>query len=306
MVVSVSSQGFAVVRGRGRGYRTEQVDRAVAGLEASRDEAWERAAQLTVLVKELEERKRLLRNQVAVVPQRAYRGLGARAQELLVAVETEAAELLDVAEAAAHEMRADGEKTARSVEDAARVYAAGMRAEAERWAERCRVAARQAADHVRGEALRDAEEVRAQATAELEDAQQQAAMMLVEQGRKQAARSRAAELEIAEAEAETRARIEELGAQGEAALAEAQRAYGEAQEAAWRVLVGAEERCEELLARARAWEERITRETERLLEEHRVRREELRSALTHVRDHLSALTVGVNAGAVRGQPRGDG
>jgi cell division septum initiation protein DivIVA len=304
MSASVSSQGFAVVRGRRHGYPPEQVDRVVAMLEASRDEAWERVARLTVLVKELEERKGLLRNQVTVVPPQTFRVLGAPAQELLATVETEAADLLDAAEAAAHEVREEGEKAARSVGDAARVYAAEVRADAARWAERCRVAAQRAADHVRGEALREAEELRAQAAAVLEDTRRQAAILLVEQGKKQAARSRAAELEIAEAEAQTRAWIEELGARGEAALAEAQRAYAETQEAAWRVLVGAEERCEELLARARAWEERVVWETEWLLEEHRARREELRSALAHVCDHLSALTVGVDSGAVRGRAHG--
>lgn len=52
---SASPHGFATVRGRERGYRPEQVEACAAALSEERDAAWERAARLTVLAREMEE-----------------------------------------------------------------------------------------------------------------------------------------------------------------------------------------------------------------------------------------------------------
>ena len=46
----------------------------------------------------------------------------------------------------------------------------------------------------------------------------------------------------------------------------------------------------EIVAQARAREERLARETERMLREHVERREELKAHLEHVRGSLAALT----------------
>src|SRR4051812_29547162 len=85
----VSSQGFEVVRGRG--YRPEQVDAYAAALSAGRDAAWERAARLTVLAREMESEALRLREVVTQLAPQTYELLGERAQRLLALGEEEAA-----------------------------------------------------------------------------------------------------------------------------------------------------------------------------------------------------------------------
>ncbi|MFD8016134.1 cellulose-binding protein, partial [Streptomyces sp. NPDC059762] len=78
---------FAV--GRGRGYRPEQVDRYLAALSGDRDEAWERAARLTVLAKEMEAELAALREAVAALKPQRYEELGEAAQQILKLAEQE-------------------------------------------------------------------------------------------------------------------------------------------------------------------------------------------------------------------------
>jgi len=86
---SVSSHGFPVVRGRG--YRPEQVDACVADLCADRDAAWERAARLTVLARQMDEELGRLRETVARRGPQTYEALGERARRLYELGEQEAA-----------------------------------------------------------------------------------------------------------------------------------------------------------------------------------------------------------------------
>jgi hypothetical protein len=304
MRVSESAHRFAAVRGRERGYRRDQVDCAVADLGVSRDRAWERAARLTVLLKELQEREGALREQVAALEPQTYEVLGPRAQELLALAEAEGTQLRDAAEGVAQELREDAEEEARSVRDAARAYATAVRGEADRWAEQCLAAAQRVAGDVRAAARRDAKDWRTEAVAVLKEVRQRTGEMLAEQEREHGARAEVAEGEFGGAQEAARARIEGLGARGDAALAEAQRSYAEAQDAARRLLADAEERCGDVVTRARAWEERSERETEGLLREHEALREELRARMTQVSEGLSALGAGADAGTLPGQSHG--
>lgn len=76
----------------------------------------------------------------------------------------------------------------------------------------------------------------------------------------------------------------------EAALAEAERALAEAEEAARLEQEGATARAAEVLAEARVREERIVRETERVLGEHGERWDDVRAQMEQVRTSLMTLT----------------
>ncbi|MGG8406125.1 cellulose-binding protein, partial [Streptomyces sp. 12297] len=91
MSAAVSPQGFVTVRGRG--YRPQEVDRRVAALSASRDEAWERAARLTVLAKRMEAEAAGLREAVAQLAPQTYDLLSERARRILGLAQEEAEEL---------------------------------------------------------------------------------------------------------------------------------------------------------------------------------------------------------------------
>lgn len=67
---SSSPHGFVTVRGRG--YRPEQVEAFAAGLSRERDGAWERAARLTVLAKDMEVEAEHLRDAVSRLAPQTY------------------------------------------------------------------------------------------------------------------------------------------------------------------------------------------------------------------------------------------
>src|SRR4051794_15192364 len=78
---SASPYGFVIARGLGgRGYRPEQVEERAAELSLARDDAWERAARLTVLAKDMEAEAERLREVVAHLAPQTYETLGKRAQ----------------------------------------------------------------------------------------------------------------------------------------------------------------------------------------------------------------------------------
>ena len=88
--------GFATVRGRG--YRTEQVDRFLEELSEDRDAAWERAARLTVLANEMTAECAALRDVVSTLSPPTYESLGKGALDLLRLVEEEATSVREQAE----------------------------------------------------------------------------------------------------------------------------------------------------------------------------------------------------------------
>src|SRR5689334_20593466 len=104
---SVSPHGFVTVRGRG--YRPEQVDAYFAALSRVRDTAWERAARLTVLAKEMDAEVGRLREVVARLAPQTYETLGERACRIRELGEEEAAAVRENARSAARLAVAEGE-----------------------------------------------------------------------------------------------------------------------------------------------------------------------------------------------------
>ncbi|MFD0418736.1 cellulose-binding protein [Streptomyces sp. NPDC127108] len=286
--VSVSPHGFVAVRGRG--YRPGQVEVYADALSQDRDAAWERAARLTVLAKDMGAEAARMREVVARLAPQTYEALGQRAQYLLALTVEEAAAVRDAAAAAA---RATAEATAAgaaALAGAARAYADSVCGEAEERARRRLLADGATADEVRVAARTDVKQWRGEALAALRDMRQRTSGLLADLEKEHAERWEAAEREIAEREAEAEAHEASLVAAAEARLAEAERARAQADEAARHGQEDAEARAADVLARARMREERLGRETERVLREHGERWDEVRAHMDHVRSSLSALT----------------
>ncbi|MER6983827.1 cellulose-binding protein, partial [Streptomyces carpinensis] len=77
---SAAFHGFVVVKGRG--YRPDQVNACADGLSDERDAAWERAARLTVLAKNMEAELAALRETVDRLGEQTYESLGEGARRL--------------------------------------------------------------------------------------------------------------------------------------------------------------------------------------------------------------------------------
>ncbi|THA55925.1 cellulose-binding protein [Streptomyces sp. A1136] len=281
-------QGLATARGRG--YRTDQVDRYLARLAGSRDEAWERVARLTVLAKRMEAEADRLREAVAALAPQTYDELSERARRILALA-------LEEAEAVRGDARADAAATLGAADAYADRVAELARQDAHAVVEQTEVRARQGleraqreADETRAEARDDAARWRAEAHATLVETRRRADVLVAEREQEQRERREAAEREIAAREADQEARLSELERQAEARLSEARRGFAEAEEAARHGQEDAEARGAELVAAARAREERVGRETERVLREHTEAQEEMRAHMSHVRSSLAALT----------------
>lgn len=285
---TASEHGFVVVRGRG--YRPEQVDAYALDLSQDRDDAWERAARLTVLAKEMEVEAERLRDVVARLAPQTYETLSERARNILALSEAEAAAVRESAEDDVRRVTEEADAQARGVREAARAYADEILGEAEERARQRLLAGRAAADEARIAARRDVKEWRGEALAALRETRKRSAGLLEEQEKEHAERREAAEREIAEREAEAQAAEASLVAAAEARLSEAKRAFAEAEESARHGQEDAEARGAELVAAARAREEGIARETERMLREHGEEWDEVRAHMEHVRSSLAALT----------------
>ncbi|GAA0339147.1 cellulose-binding protein [Streptomyces blastmyceticus] len=266
------------------------MERALAECARRRDESWERAARLTVLAREMEDEVARLWQLVEQLPPQTYESLGHRAQGLLYTAQAEAAGLRERSEAEATSLMDAADAHARAVRDAAHEYGTEVRAEAEDWARQAGLAALSVADDVRAVGQREAKARRTEAVAALKEMRERTADALAEQEKDHAERWDAAGHEIAEREAALDIRVAAMEEYGRNALAESQRRYAEAEEAARHGQEDAEAQAAALIAQARVREERIVRDTERVLREHEERREELRSHMAHVRHSLAALT----------------
>jgi hypothetical protein len=289
MGASVSRHGFTI-GGRGRGYRPAQVDRYVAELSEARDAAWERAARLTVLANELAADAERLREVITQLAPQTYESLGDRAQLILMAAEEEVGCLRASAEALAQEEWEAAQGAARVVRDAARDEAEQVREAAEASARSTLEAAQVQVEELRAVSRRDVKEWRSEALAALKDMRGRTAAILAEQEREHADRWEAAGHELVERDAALTARLVQLEEHAQARLADAKREYAMADQAARLRQEDAQAQAAEIIAQARAREERLARETERTLREHVERREELKAHLEHVRGSLAALT----------------
>ncbi|MEV5979241.1 cellulose-binding protein [Streptomyces sp. NPDC052114] len=283
-----SSHGFVTVRGRG--YRPAQVEAYADGLSRDRDAAWERAARLTVLAKDMEVEAEHLRDAVARLAPQTYETLGGRARQILALGEEEAAALGEAARAEAQRLAETAEADAGQARDAARAHAERVGADAEEWARLRLLADRSTADEARVAARHDVKEWRGEALAALREMRQRCEGLLADQEKEQTERWEAAEREAAEREAASDARDAERVAAAEARLSEAKRAFAEAEESARHRQEDAEARGAELVAAAVVSEERVVRETERVLREHGEQWDEVRAHMDHVRSSLAALT----------------
>lgn len=285
---SSSPHGFVTVRGRG--YRPEQVEAYAAGLSRARDEAWERAARLTVLAKDMEVEAEHLRDVVSRLAPQTYETLGERSQQILALAEAEAAALREAAETEARRLTETAEAAAREVREAARAHAEKVGAEADERVRQRLLADRATADEARISARRDVKAWRGEALAALREMRQRCEALFAEQEKEQGERWEAAEREIAEREAASDARDAERVAAAEARLSAAQRAFAEAEESARHRQEDAEAHGAELVAEAVLVEERLARDTERVLREHGEQWDEVRAHMDHVRSSLAALT----------------
>ncbi|MDI3403518.1 cellulose-binding protein [Streptomyces cavernicola] len=292
-----SSPGFTVVRGRG--YRPQQVDAYAQGLYADRDDAWERAARLTVLAKEMEDEAARLREVVARLAPQTYETLGAGAQRLLATVQEEADEVLDTGRADALRAAEEAEAYGRAQREEAAAHAESVRGAAEEHARRVLDAAQREVDEVRVGVRKETKELRSEALAVLRDTRQRCERLLADQAKGQAEQRETEQREEAERVAATEGCESELGETGEARRAEAERALAEAEESARHGQEDADARAAEVLAEARLRVERLERETERVLREHAEAAAEMRAHMDHVRSSLAAL---VGSAAVPGVP----
>ncbi|MEU0133498.1 cellulose-binding protein [Streptomyces sp. NPDC006296] len=290
----VSAYGFVGVRGRG--YRPEQVDRTVASLTAERDGALERIARLTALAEELSAESVRLGEVVASLAPQTYQSLGDRARQILELAEAEAEAARGSALEDAQEWGDAADGAGREVREAARERAGAVRGAAEAAAEEAVAAAREAAAALVEEARGEAGEVRGAAEAEMVQTRRRTEGVLAHQDQEHAERGKAADAEIAAAEAAAVRREAEMTGRGEELLARARRELAETEEAARHGQEDAEARAAELVSGARTAEERVVRETERVLREHEEGREELHAHMAHVRSSLAALTGRVAVG----------
>ncbi|MEV6021456.1 MULTISPECIES: cellulose-binding protein [unclassified Streptomyces] len=284
----VSPYGFVAVRGRG--YRPEQVDGYAAALSRDRDVAWERAARLTVLAKDMEAEAERLREAVTRLAPQTYEELGERARRIFELGEQEAAALL---EEARREVRAEAETAeavGRDVREAARVYAGEVRDEAEEWALRRLLDARAEADEVRVSARREVKENRGEVLTVLRQVRGRAEALVAAQEAEHTVRSAEFERAAAEREAASEAGRVEREARAQESLARAERGLAEAREWDRHQQEDAAARAGGLVAEARVCEERIARETDRVLREHGERWDHVRAHMDHVRSSLTSLT----------------
>ncbi|MFD1833386.1 cellulose-binding protein [Streptomyces desertarenae] len=301
MSVSHSPHGFAVVRGRG--YRPEQVDRVTDGLHRELEEAQERLIRLGVLVGELEGEADRLRSAVAALPPPSFEALGERAGRLLAEVEAEAGELRARAEAEAGEARERAEAEARARREAAHGEAVRLRADADAEAEAVLAGAREEAAEVRGAAREEAGRLREEAERELRETAERCDALLLSQERKHAEDTEALDRALEAREAAVAARVADLTGRGEALLERARRSQAEAETEARRLQEEADAQAAELLAHAQLRQQRIERDTERIVRAHEQRAEAVRRHMAHVRASLATLT---GRGADEGDDSGAG
>ncbi|MET7713647.1 cellulose-binding protein [Streptomyces sp. NPDC005407] len=285
---SVSPHGFVAVRGRG--YPLKETDAYVTSLSQDRDDAWERAARLTVLAREMEAEAAGLRERVAALAPPTYETLGRRAESLLALAVEASEELRATSQDEAQAVIEASDAAARRTRDAAREHADSARADAEARAQQTLLAAQATADEIRIEARRDVKERRGEAVAAWKDMRLRTESALADLETEQAGRWEAVERELADCSAQLDARHAELTADAEAGLSEAKCILAESEEYTRHGQEDAEARAAELLAEARACAERIARETERLLREHEESREEMEAHMAHISNSLAALT----------------
>ncbi|MEU6556133.1 cellulose-binding protein [Streptomyces sp. NPDC046915] len=281
----VSSHGFVSVRGRG--YRPDRVDACVEALSRERDAAWERAARLTVLAKDMAAEVARLREAVAQLAPPTYESLGESARRLFQLGVEEAHAVRESARDAARTELAQAQAYAEGVGGAAQEYADALVGDAEEWARQRLLAAQAEADALRVGTRRVVKESRSEALAALREVRQRTSGMLTEQAREHAERWAAVEREEVERSAALDALHVEQVARAEAAVLDAERELVAAREGEAPGQEEARARAAEILAEARVREDLIARETERVLREHGETWDLMQAQMDSVRSSLT-------------------
>lgn len=287
---TATSTGFEQVRGRGHGYRPDQVDRFLEELSEDRDAAWERAARLTILANEMDAECAALREQVASLPPANFETLGPGAEELLRLVEEEAAAVRERAEVEAQYARDAAETARRTLQDEARAAASARLAAAEDQAERMLDEACSRAAEVLGHARAEAEAQRGEADRTLDAMRQDVDRSTAEAAKERQGRLDALRHELAEREAGVDNRLADLLADAERRLDAAHKERAAAEEALRTQEQEADQQAASMLAQARLHEEHVRRDSERTLRAHEEHRDEIRAHLAHIRTTLATLT----------------
>ncbi|MBQ0829496.1 cellulose-binding protein [Streptomyces tagetis] len=283
-----SPHGFVTVRGRG--YRPDQADAWTAALSAERDAAWERAARLTVLAREMGAELERLRATVAGLAPQTYDELGEDARDLFRLARREADAVRERARRAADGVRDAARAAAEGVAEEARARAGAVRAEADETARQRLSAARAEADAVRIAARHEVRAGRRELLAALRVTRRKAAALRTGQDERHTARAARAERAAERQAAALDARHAEPADRAGHRLAEAGRALAEAREEVRRGQEEAEARAAALLAEAGARAERIALETERVLCEHGEAWDDVQNQTATVRETLRILT----------------
>jgi hypothetical protein len=286
--MGASPHAFTVVRGRG--YRPEQVDRAMGELIGQLEQDRGHIAELTALEEELAAEAERLGSVAESLPPQTYESLGQRPRRLLTLAEAEAAGVRAAAGDEAGRTAAEAESYARAVREAAEEEAELLRTEAAAAAARRVEAARSEAEAVEAAAREAAREARTAAEEAVRAAEAQCAEALAGQERAQVAESEEAERELAGRKRAVEAYVGELADRGDQLLEAARRERAEADEDARRWQEEAQARGGKLLAGARARAEAVERETERVLWEHAECAAEMRRHMARVRSTLASLT----------------
>ncbi|MFG3101591.1 cellulose-binding protein [Streptomyces sp. NPDC048182] len=279
---------FAVVRGRG--YRPGRVDACAEALSRERDAAWERAARLTVLARDMAEELAELREVVAGLAPQDYAVLGERARELFALGEEQARAVLADAGRSARELALRDEAYAAELREAAEAEAGRVRGEADARAEARLLAARTAADEVRVAARREVRAGRGEALGVLREARRRTALLLADQGRDHAERLAEAECGAAGRGRDLDAQHAERLARAEAEVVVAHQSLADAESADRGLQDEAGARAGEILAAARARADAIARDTERVLHAHGEHWDAVQAETDVVRATLDALT----------------
>ncbi|OEV05338.1 hypothetical protein [Streptomyces oceani] len=299
-----SPHGFVVVR---RGYRPEQVDGKVSDLHEERVEAEERVSALTVLEKELADEAERLRTLLETLTPQTYASLGPRAQELLATVTSEGEDVQAGGESEARRLAEESETAAQELREAARTAGEEVRADAEADADRTLAASRDEAEELREAARSTAEQTRQAALDALDEMGRRCSELRADQERDHKQRTDTLDQQLADQEADNNARVAELDEQARRVLVDAQRVHTDAEEAARSVREEAESRASGILSEARARQQRIERDSDRLREKQREKAEKMREHMEHVRNSLATLVgkgADVPVGAEPGQSNG--
>ncbi|KUN87886.1 cellulose-binding protein [Streptomyces bungoensis] len=286
---SAATRPHGLVRVRGRGYRPAQVDAFLEVLSQERDAAWERAARLTVLAKEMEAELARLGGEVAALAPQTYESLGDQARRLYQLVLREAAEVRERARRETQEQVARAEARALVVCREAREAADALRVDAEEHARRRVLAAHAEAEDIRVGTRREVKAGRGEALAQLREVRRRTTRLLPEQAAEQAERWAAQEREETERLAAFEAWYAGAVTRAESALAQAERTLAETEESARRCQEEARACAAELLVAARLHEERVTLETEQVLREHGETWDDVQAHMDSVRDSLISL-----------------